>query len=167
MTAREYYRQMLVCALHNARRAETATELRDRAIGLALEHGAEPADVAGMTSAVTTAALRWLLEVGRVRKDGTRISARHGRGEPLYVLVFAEREIPVPAPPRPRPPSMQIAAIRDRAAASSKKNELEFYKGFAIDAARLLVQVDRLLADLRARQAPDYHDILRGGPCER
>lgn len=165
MTPRMYYLQLLICALHRARHPETTSALRDQAIGLGLDAGAEPADMAAFTPAIANEWMRWLRDAGRVEVDGHVRNARHGRQERTYRVVRAEPEMAVPKPPRPRPPSMEIAAIRQRAQ-RGRGQEVDFYEGFAKDAARVLVNVERLLQDLRAHHARAYQDFVESESCE-
>lgn len=165
MTPRTYYRGLLVCALHRAHQAETASTLRDRAIGLALDRGAEPADVSAFTAPVASGALRWLRDTGRVEVEGRTRSVRHGRHEPLYRMARAEPEMPVPKPPRPRPVSMEIAAMKTQAKAQVEGSR-DFYEAFAKDSARVLVSFERLLKDLRKHHARAYQAFTREQTCE-
>lgn len=150
-----YYRALLLRALHHAKRPESAADLADIMTALAMEAGASARVVDGITPRKAAALLRSLEKDGLAKAGSYAEDRKHRRPMPLWVLEPGAAEELMSALPSEVPPSLP-----PEPAGVPEMDELMIH--FARDSATLMVSFQRQIDALVAKYQADYRR-LRGG----
>lgn len=173
MNARQQWQRELVrCALHRAsgpRRADAA--FLEEVTALAMEHGAEPADLSDLTVPKLSGCLRGLQHAGRVVVVASVIDARQGREVPTYAPAngYDAHALP-PRPPRESPDRLAVIGMREgrklaRRLGTAKpdphKVKLDkFFRDWTNDSAGVLLEFKRKIDDLVTRYDKRYQALV-------
>ena len=167
----QWHRNLVMVALHRAgapQRADGA--LLERVVGLALDAGAETAEVAAITPQKLYAALRGLVASGRAVQGPMVRDARQGR-EVQTFLPGSDYLEPDLKPPRVDDEALAVVGLREgrrlakRLAHGAPRDRVQrkmdaLFKDLAHDQATVLVKIEATIEAFKKKYRERYQKAL-------